>query len=61
MCYVSSPCCLVECLACIPIRSFHLELQPNANSLQAALCSGFAHHPLFPEELTHLSGIGTWK
>jgi len=46
MCYVSSPCCLVECLACIPVRSFHLELQPNANSLQAALCSGFAHHPL---------------
>ena len=29
-----------------PSQELHLELQPNANSLHAALCSGFAHHPL---------------
>jgi len=29
-----------------PSKKLHLELQPNANSLHAALCSGFAHHPL---------------
>jgi len=33
-------------LGMYPYKKLHLELQPNTNSLQAALCSGFAHHPL---------------
>jgi len=60
MCYISSPCCLVECLTSIPLRSstWNFSLmqtvckQPYAVALLIIL---------FPKELTHLSGIGTWK
>jgi len=42
-----------------PYKKVHLELQPNAKPVHKwPYAVAFAHHPLFLQEFTHLSGIG---
>ena len=61
MCYISSPCYLVECLTSIPLRSSTWNFSLMQTVCKQPYAVAFAHHPLFLKELTHLSGIGAWK